>query len=114
LSNPGADRTARRQGLPAFFGTVVREFTELPSLVRFGFVVVVAGGVIDLGYHLLLAGSGGGVDRVGYAGHLVTLAGMLVSMVGVFRTAVHPERRGNVARHLESPAPTQPTARDVA
>jgi hypothetical protein len=69
-------------------GSRVREaFVQLPPLVRVGFLIVVAGGVIDVGYHLLLSGAGGGVDRVGYAGHLVTLVGMVVSLVGVFRTA---------------------------
>jgi hypothetical protein len=87
LSDLGADRIAPRRRIPPFFGMVAREFTGLPSLVRFGFVIVVLGGVIDFGYHLLLAGAGGGVDRVGYAGHLVTLVGMVMSMIGVFRAA---------------------------
>jgi hypothetical protein len=72
---------------PSSFARVTQAFLQLPVLVRVGFLIVVAGGVIDFGYHLLLSGAGGGVDRVGYAGHLVTLVGMVVSLVGVFRAA---------------------------
>jgi len=55
---------------------------SLSTLVRCGFVLVVAGGVVDTTYHLApqwLAQSG----WAGLAGHLVTLTGMVIVMVGV-------------------------------
>jgi hypothetical protein len=57
--------------------TVLR---SLPPLVRAGFVIVLVGGVVDTTYHLDRTGL---MAWAGLAGHLVTLAGMVVAVVGV-------------------------------
>ncbi len=55
---------------------------SLPPLVRAGFVIVLLGGVVDTTYHLG-PGRTGLMAWAGLAGHLVTLAGMVVAVVGV-------------------------------
>ena len=55
----------------------------LPTVVRWGFALIVAGGVVDAAYHLGPRRSGL-VAWAGLAGHLVTLLGMVIVMVGVF------------------------------
>lgn len=54
----------------------------LPPLVRVGFVIVLAGAVVDTTYHLAPHRTGV-MAWAGLAGHLVTLVGMVVAMVGV-------------------------------
>ena len=55
---------------------------SLPPLVRAGFVIVLLGGVVDTTYHLAPHRTGV-MAWAGLAGHLVTLAGMVVAVVGV-------------------------------
>ena len=55
---------------------------SLPPLVRAGFVIVLVGGVVDTTYHLAPHRTGV-MAWAGLAGHLVTLAGMVVAVVGV-------------------------------
>ena len=55
---------------------------SLPPLVRSGFVLVLLGGVVDTMYHLAPHRTGV-MAWAGLAGHLVTLAGMVVAVVGV-------------------------------
>lgn len=55
---------------------------SLPPLVRIGFVIVLLGGVIDTTYHLAPHRTGL-MAWAGLAGHLVTLAGMVVAVVAV-------------------------------
>ncbi len=55
---------------------------SLPPLVRAGFVIVLLGGVVDTTYHLA-PHARGLMAWAGLAGHLVTLAGMVVAVVGV-------------------------------
>ena len=55
---------------------------SLPPLVRAGFVLVLLGGVVDTTYHLAPQREGV-MAWAGLAGHLVTLAGMAVAVVGV-------------------------------
>lgn len=56
----------------------------MPRLLRVGFAVVAAGLVADVAYHA--AGAGGAAGEL--AGHVLSLAGMLVVLAGVFTTAV--------------------------
>jgi hypothetical protein len=75
------DPTAR----PSFLST-------LPVVVRRGFVVVAAGAVVDTAYHVLPRRPGLGA-WAGLAGHLITLVGMVIVMVGVLGVALrnrHP------------------------
>ena len=55
---------------------------SLPPLVRAGFAIVLLGGVIDTTYHLAPQREGA-MAWAGLAGHLVTLAGMVVAVVGI-------------------------------
>lgn len=55
---------------------------SLPPLVRAGFVIVLLGGVVDTTYHLAPHRTGL-MAWAGLAGHLVTLAGMVVAVGGV-------------------------------
>ena len=55
---------------------------SLPPVVRAGFVIVLLGGVVDTTYHLAPQRVGV-MAWAGLAGHLVTLAGMVVAVVGV-------------------------------
>ncbi len=64
---------------------------EMTLLTRAGLVVVVVGAIVDLFYHGVLATMqlvpGAEADIVQYAGHWITLAGMLIMFVGVLREA---------------------------
>jgi len=55
---------------------------SLPPVVRAGFVLVLAGAMVDTTYHLAPHRTGL-MAWAGLAGHLVTLAGMVVAIVGV-------------------------------
>ena len=70
----------------------VTVFNDLPRLIRGGFVLVVTGGLMDIAYHLTPARRGL-LELTGFAGHLVTLSGMLVAMAGVLSVGLrkrHP------------------------
>ena len=55
---------------------------SLPPTVRAGFFIVLLGGVVDTTYHLAPHRTGV-MAWAGLSGHLVTLAGMVVAVVGV-------------------------------
>lgn len=55
---------------------------SLPPVVRVGFLIVLFGGVVDTTYHLAPQREGL-MAWAGLAGHLVTLAGMVVAVAGV-------------------------------
>jgi hypothetical protein len=63
-------------------------FTELPSLMRLGVLIVVTGGALDLLYHAAPSVWAIQLDLVlgpaGVIAHLMTLFGMLVTLVGLF------------------------------
>ena len=63
-----------------------------PPTVRWGFALVVVGGLVDATYHLTALRPG--LDSAaGLAGHLITLLGMVIVMVGVFAVGLrnrHP------------------------
>ena len=78
---------ARRKATPRLRGDqlarrAVTVFNDLPRLTRDGFVLVVAGGLMDTAYHLTPARQGV-LEWAGLMGHLVTLLGMLIAMAGV-------------------------------
>jgi len=67
-------------------------FNDLPRLARGGFLLLVTGGLMDSAYHLTPAGRGV-LEWTGFIGHLVTLLGMLIAMVGVLTVGLrnpHP------------------------
>jgi hypothetical protein len=67
-------------------------FSGLPRLARGGFVLLVAGGLMDTAYHVTTPRRGL-LEWFGTGGHFVTLLGMLVTMAGVFSVGLrkrHP------------------------
>lgn len=53
-----------------------------------GVALVLAGFGVDAGYHLWWSGSPG-LDGIGLVGHLVTLAGMVLTMLAVVAAGLH-------------------------
>lgn len=71
--------------------------SSLTPLLRTGFGLLGVGGALDLGYHLLTgfrAHHEGGLGAVGFAIHMIVLAGMVLTMAGVFQKAF---RRGELS-----------------
>ena len=70
-------------------------FTALPGLMRLGVLILAIGGMLDLLYHA--APPGWAVQMDGYLGtdgigaHVVTLIGMVITLLGVF---AHRSRGG--------------------
>ncbi len=72
-------------------GRLINEFAALPALMRVGLLIFALGAGFDVLYHAAPAadavllevflGSGG------YWAHVLTLAGMLVSTIGLFKVA---------------------------
>jgi hypothetical protein len=77
---------------------VRRILSELPRSMRVGLTLAAFGAAIDLGYHLLSDAPGMGDGSVALTGHLTTLAGMVITMLGLVAAAF--KRR---------PLETQPT-----
>jgi hypothetical protein len=75
----------RKRALPVVLPT-------FPPTVRWGFALVLVGGLVDVAYHL--APLRPGLDSAaGLAGHLITLLGMVIVMVGVLAVGLrnrHP------------------------
>lgn len=67
----------------------------IPVSTRLGFLVLAAGVVIDVAYHLTGVGMS---SRMGVVGHAVTLAGMVLALFGVIATAVQLRRHGRQER----------------
>lgn len=61
--------------------------SALPTVVRRGSAVVVAGAVVDAVYHVMPRQSGP-VAWGGLVGHLITLVGMVIVMAGVVGVAL--------------------------
>ena len=63
-------------------------FTELPSLMRLGVLILVIGGALDLLYHAAPLGwtmqLDGYLGTDGVGAHLLTLLGMVVTLLGLF------------------------------
>jgi hypothetical protein len=63
-------------------------FTELPGLMRLGVLLLAIGGTLDLLYHAAPPGWAMQLDVVvgseGVIAHLMTLFGMVVTLVGLF------------------------------
>lgn len=71
---------------------VMREFMGFPRLMQIGFVVLAIGGGLDMAYHLSPAAWLKTFElflgRDGYYAHLVTLAGMLITIAGLFAAQI--------------------------
>ena len=65
-----------------------RAIARLPRLMRAGLGLAVAGGAIDVIYHLAAGPAGAGHGPVAFTGHVVTLAGMVITMLGLLSVAL--------------------------
>ena len=78
-------------------GSLAKEFVRMPVLMRWGLVVFALGGSLDLLYHSAPASWTPSVElclgRDGLLAHLVTLLGMVVTMLGVFSGRSGPQAR---------------------
>ena len=81
-------------------GPIRRLVTGLPRLMRVGLAGAALGAMIDVGYHLVTAAPGMGHGSVAFTGHATTLAGMVITMLGLFRAAFK-------RRPLEAQPPTK-------
>ncbi len=65
-----------------------RTFAELPLLMRAGLGLVAVGALVDIGYHVWTDAPGMGHGSIAFIGHTVTLAGMVVTMIGLVGAAL--------------------------
>jgi hypothetical protein len=65
-----------------------RASAELPLLMRAGLGLALLGAVVDIGYHFATDASGMGHGSIAFIGHTVTLAGMVVTMLGLLGAAL--------------------------
>ncbi len=77
----GLDRTVQK---------AARFFFNMPRFLRFGVLVFVISGAMDLAYHGLSAVWPGSLDRYlgpdGYYVHVALFIGMVLTVIGVIRT----------------------------
>jgi hypothetical protein len=68
---------------------LLNELRKMPALMRLGLAVLLAGGALDVLFHAAPASWTPILEIVlgehGALAHLVTLAGMVVTLIGVFR-----------------------------
>jgi hypothetical protein len=72
-------------------GTGLQVGSPLWFVLSLGVLLILAGAVVDTGYHLWWSG-GVRFAAVGLVGHLVTLAGMVVTMFGVLAVGLRHSR----------------------
>ena len=61
-----------------------KTFGDLPRMMRVGLGLAALGAVIDIAYHL---GTQSGHGVIAFIGHLITLVGMVVTMLGLVGAA---------------------------
>lgn len=69
---------------------LTRWYGSIPRLMRAGLTLIAVGGAGDLGYHSL--GRQQQPERLGYLVHVLTFAGMLLTVVGLMVEAPHGVR----------------------
>ncbi len=76
-----------------------REFLEMPRLMQLGLVILVVGGALDILFHASPSAWTPSIEAYlgpdGYYAHLVTLAGMVTTLVGLFAGQIGRIRRGS-------------------
>lgn len=74
---------------------MTESFRALPVVSRIGVPVLGAGFVTDVGYHLATGQTSPAVPCCGpgFVGHVVTLAGMVMVIVGILQMAFRPQSR---------------------
>ncbi|MGH2826172.1 MAG: hypothetical protein ACRDKF_04295 [Actinomycetota bacterium] len=66
-------------------------FKRMPPTMRAGLIITGAGGVLDIGYHVLTMPS-----YLGDAGHGVTLLGMLITIGGLVTVALRASHNADL------------------
>lgn len=77
-------------GTTSHLAHVVGSLDSLPVLLRAGFALLLVGGAVSIAGHLAAGGHGGTGSRCcgpAFAGHLIVVAGMVLSLIAVFVTA---------------------------
>ena len=79
---------------------VRRTWHSLPRLMRVGLVLATVGAAIDVGYHFASGVPGMGHSSTAMTGHLVTLIGMVVTMLGLIGAALkrRPARAKTISK----------------
>ncbi len=81
---------------------VVDEFRFLPWLMQLGLVVLFIGGGLDVLYHVSPSDWTGTLElflgREAYYAHLVTLIGMVITLVGLFSAQLVRFRKSHAGR----------------
>ncbi len=71
-----------------WIGQLRNEFDLMPWLMRLGLVILVIGGALDIAFHASPASWIPLLEPVlgkeGYNAHLVTLVGMIITLIGLF------------------------------
>lgn len=60
----------------------------IPRLMSAGLLLTAGGAAVDLAYHLLSDAPGAGHGSVAFTGHLVTLVGMVITLIGLLGAAL--------------------------
>jgi hypothetical protein len=76
-------------------GRLLTDFAALPALMRVGLLLFALGAGFDVLYHAAPAADAALLETFlgngGYWAHLLTLAGMLISVIGLFKVESTPE-----------------------
>ncbi len=78
------------------------DFFALPLVMRIGLIIVVFGGALDVVFHASPSSWTPAVTMIlgseGYWAHIVTLIGMIITLVGMllaaYRNRIHPAEPG--------------------
>lgn len=81
---------------------LTHEFRGLPRLMQIGLGVLAIGGALDIFYHASPAAWSDVISlylgQDGYYAHLITLAGMLITLVGLFSSQIARMRHRSAER----------------
>lgn len=69
---------------------LINAWKEFPPFARFGLVVIVLGGIYDMIAHLQAPTYYGSFTPAQQAGHLIVLAGMVITLAAVLLDAIVP------------------------
>lgn len=83
-------------------GRARRLFDELPPVMRAGLGLAALGAVIDVAYHIGTDAPGAGHGSIAFSGHVVTLIGMVVTMLGLIGAAFRRRPAGTQTQKGES------------
>lgn len=79
-------------------GRVRTAYTALPVPMRVGTALLVSGVLVDIAYHLSIQGHASSHHAIAGFGHFITLAGMVVTMLGLVAFARKRSSRRNTNR----------------